>query len=72
MIASVLTTAFDVFLLLLLMRFGFRKIEAIVIILILTIRVIFEVTWLSRKPRHRCDVGWIRTTTVVSTHASGC
>ncbi|MDR3190585.1 MAG: Nramp family divalent metal transporter [Lactobacillaceae bacterium] len=41
MIASVLTTAFDVLLLLLLMRFGFRKIEAIVITLILTILIIF-------------------------------
>lgn len=42
MIASVLTTAFDVLLLLLLMRFGFRKIEAIVITLILTILGIFS------------------------------
>lgn len=41
MIASVLTTALDVFLLLLLMKFGFRKIEAIVMTLILTILVIF-------------------------------
>lgn len=41
MIASVLTTAFDVILLLLLMRFGFRKIEAIVMTLIITILVIF-------------------------------
>lgn len=42
MIASVLTTAFDVVLLLLLMKFGFRKIEAIVITLILTILIIFS------------------------------
>ncbi|QIL51154.1 divalent metal cation transporter [Weissella coleopterorum] len=41
MIASVLTTALDVFLLLLLMKFGFRKIEAIVMTLILTILAIF-------------------------------
>ncbi|WP_220741235.1 Nramp family divalent metal transporter [Leuconostoc miyukkimchii] len=41
MIASVLTTAFDVILLLLLMKFGFRKIEAIVMTLILTILLIF-------------------------------
>lgn len=41
MIASVLTTAFDVLLLLLLMKFGFRKIEAIVMTLIITILVIF-------------------------------
>lgn len=41
MIASVLTTAFDVVLLLLLMKFGFRKIEAIVMTLILTILFIF-------------------------------
>lgn len=41
MIASVLTTAFDVILLLLLMKFGFRKIEAIVMTLIITILVIF-------------------------------
>ncbi|CAM3152424.1 Nramp family divalent metal transporter [Leuconostoc rapi] len=41
MIASVLTTAFDVVLLLLLMKFGFRKIEAIVMTLIITILVIF-------------------------------
>ncbi|KRN32480.1 NRAMP family manganese (Mn2+) transporter [Weissella halotolerans DSM 20190] len=42
MIASVLTTAFDVVILLLLMKFGFRKIEAIVMTLILTIIVIFS------------------------------
>ncbi|MGO1336926.1 MAG: Nramp family divalent metal transporter [Leuconostoc fallax] len=41
MLVSVLTTAFDVILLLLLMHFGFRKIEAIVITLIVTIMVIF-------------------------------
>ncbi len=41
MIASVLTTAFDVVLLLILMKFGFRKIEAIVMTLIITILVIF-------------------------------
>ncbi len=41
MIASVLTTALDVILLLGLMKFGFRKIEAIVMTLILTILVIF-------------------------------
>ncbi|KAA8365722.1 Nramp family divalent metal transporter [Leuconostoc carnosum] len=50
MIASVLTTAFDVILLLLLMRFGFRKIEAIVITLIVTILVIFAYLVILAKP----------------------
>jgi len=50
MIASVLTTAFDVILLLLLMKFGFRKIEAIVITLILTILVIFGYLVVSSNP----------------------
>ncbi|MBD9365135.1 Nramp family divalent metal transporter [Leuconostoc mesenteroides] len=50
MIASVLTTAFDVILLLLLMRFGFRKIEAIVMTLIITILVIFAYLVILSKP----------------------
>ncbi|MDR3241463.1 MAG: Nramp family divalent metal transporter [Lactobacillaceae bacterium] len=50
MIASVLTTAFDVVLLLLLMRFGFRKIEAIVMTLIITILVIFGYLVILSKP----------------------
>lgn len=41
MIAGVLITVLDVFLLLLLMRIGFRKIEAIVATLIITIMVVF-------------------------------
>lgn len=50
MIASVLTTAFDVILLLLLMHFGFRKIEAIVMTLIITILVIFAYLVILSKP----------------------
>lgn len=50
MIASVLTTAFDVLLLLLLMKFGFRKIEAIVMTLIITILVIFAYLVILSKP----------------------
>ncbi|GAK30879.1 NRAMP family manganese (Mn2+) transporter [Weissella oryzae SG25] len=50
MIASVLTTAFDVVLLLLLMKFGFRKIEAIVITLILTILMIFSYLVILSQP----------------------
>lgn len=50
MIASVLTTAFDVVLLLLLMKFGFRKIEAIVMTLIITILVIFAYLVALSKP----------------------
>ncbi|QEA57527.1 divalent metal cation transporter [Weissella hellenica] len=50
MIASVLTTALDVILLLLLMRFGFRKIEAIVVTLILTILFIFGYLVVSSDP----------------------
>lgn len=50
MIASVLTTALDVVLLLLLMRFGFRKIEAIVVTLILTILFIFGYLVVSSDP----------------------
>ncbi|CBL92285.1 divalent metal cation transporter MntH [Leuconostoc gasicomitatum] len=50
MIASVLTTAFDVILLLLLMKFGFRKIEAIVMTLIITILVIFAYLVVLSKP----------------------
>ena len=50
MIASVLTTAFDVLLLLLLMKFGFRKIEAIVMTLILTILLIFAYLVILSKP----------------------
>lgn len=51
MIASVLTTAFDVILLLLLMKFGFRKIEAIVMTLIITILVIFAYLVILSKPQ---------------------
>ncbi|MCZ9311251.1 Nramp family divalent metal transporter [Weissella koreensis] len=50
MIASVLTTALDVFLLLLLMKFGFRKIEAIVMTLILTILAIFAYLVILSQP----------------------
>jgi len=51
MIASVMTTAFDVILLLLLMRFGFRKIEAIVMTLIITILVIFAYLVILANPQ---------------------
>ncbi len=50
MIASVLTTAFDVVLLLLLMKFGFRKIEAIVMTLIITILAIFAYLVVLSRP----------------------
>ncbi|WP_278393610.1 Nramp family divalent metal transporter [Leuconostoc lactis] len=70
MIASVLTTAFDVLLLLLLMKFGFRKIEAIVMTLILTILLIFAYLVILSKP----DVvamfgGYLPQLQAVSTHA---
>lgn len=48
---SILITVFDVFILLLLMRLGFRKIEAIVGTLILTILVIFLYLVLLAKPQ---------------------
>lgn len=69
MIASVLTTAFDVLLLLLLMKFGFRKIEAIVMTLILTILLIFAYLVILSKP----DVvamfgGYLPQLQAVSTH----
>lgn len=69
MIASVLTTAFDVLLLLLLMKFGFRKIEAIVMTLILTILLIFAYLVILSKP----DVvamfgGYLPKLQAVSTH----
>lgn len=71
MIASVLTTAFDVLLLLLLMKFGFRKIEAIVMTLILTILLIFAYLVILSKP----DVvamfgGYLPQLQAVSTHGS--
>nr|WP_057755701.1 Nramp family divalent metal transporter [Weissella kandleri] len=50
MILSVFTTAFDVVLLLLLMKFGFRKIEAIVMTLIVTILLIFGYLVVISKP----------------------
>ncbi|WP_278364608.1 Nramp family divalent metal transporter [Leuconostoc lactis] len=71
MIASVLTTAFDVLLLLLLMKFGFRKIEAIVMTLILTILLIFAYLVILSKP----DVvamfgGYLPQLQAVSTHGT--
>lgn len=70
MIASVLTTAFDVILLLLLMKFGFRKIEAIVITLILTILVIFGYLVISSDPNIVAMLGgYLPKLQVVSTSA---
>ncbi|WP_134643873.1 Nramp family divalent metal transporter [Weissella cibaria] len=70
MIASVLTTAFDVILLLLLMRFGFRKIEAIVITLILTILFIFGYLVVSSNPDIVAMLGgYVPQLQAVSTHA---
>lgn len=69
MIASVLTTAFDVILLLLLMRFGFRKIEAIVMTLIITILVIFGyLVILSRPELSALFGGYLPQIQAVSTH----
>ena len=70
MIASVLTTAFDVILLLLLMRFGFRKIEAIVTTLILTILFIFGYLVVSSNPDIVAMLGgYVPQLQAVSTHA---
>ena len=70
MIASVLTTAFDVILLLLLMKFGFRKIEAIVITLILTILIIFGYLVISSDPNIVAMLGgYLPKLQVVSTSA---
>jgi manganese transport protein len=71
MIASVLTTALDVFLMLMLMKFGFRKIEAIVATLIATIVLIFGYLVISSNP----DVaamfgGYLPSLTAVSTTSS--
>ena len=69
MIASVLTTAFDVILLLLLMRFGFRKIEAIVMTLIITILVIFAyLVALSNPDIVALFGGYLPQLQAVSTH----
>lgn len=69
MIASVLTTAFDVILLLLLMRFGFRKIEAIVMTLIITILVIFAYLVILSKPELSAMFGgYLPQLQAVSTH----
>ncbi|MBZ6004046.1 Nramp family divalent metal transporter [Leuconostoc gelidum subsp. aenigmaticum] len=69
MIASVLTTAFDVVLLLLLMKFGFRKIEAIVMTLIITILVIFGYLVILSNP-NLVDLfgGYLPQLQAVSTH----
>ncbi|MEX0380120.1 Nramp family divalent metal transporter [Leuconostoc sp. MS02] len=69
MIASVLTTAFDVVLLLLLMKFGFRKIEAIVMTLIITILVIFGYLVVLSNP-NLVDLfgGYLPQLQAVSTH----
>lgn len=70
MIASVLTTAFDVVLLLLLMKFGFRKIEAIVMTLIITILVIFGYLVILSNP-NLVDLfgGYLPQLQAVSTHS---
>lgn len=69
MIASVLTTALDVVLLLLLMRFGFRKIEAIVVTLILTILFIFGYLVVSSNPNLTALFGgYLPQLQTVSTH----
>ncbi|AFS41002.1 Nramp family divalent metal transporter [Leuconostoc gelidum] len=69
MIASVLTTAFDVVLLLILMKFGFRKIEAIVMTLIITILVIFGYLVILSNP-NLVDLfgGYLPQLQAVSTH----
>ena len=69
MIVSVLTTAFDVLLLLLLMRFGFRKIEAIVITLIMTILFVFlYLVVLSRPDIAAMFGGYLPKIQAVNTH----
>ena len=71
MIASVLTTAFDVILLLLLMKFGFRKIEAIVMTLIITILVIFTYLVILSKPELLPMFGgYLPQLQTLSSHAS--
>ncbi|CAK1232700.1 Nramp family divalent metal transporter [Fructobacillus fructosus] len=50
LLVTIFLTAFDVVILLLLMKFGFRKIEAIVMTLILTILVVFVYLTILSKP----------------------
>ncbi|MBS9336543.1 Nramp family divalent metal transporter [Fructobacillus papyrifericola] len=50
LLVTVFLTAFDVIILLLLMKFGFRKIEAIVMTLIVTILVVFVYLTILSKP----------------------
>ena len=63
LLAGVLITVFDVFLLLLLMRIGFRKIEAIVATLILTIMVVFVYeVWIASPDMGQVAGGFLPTT----------
>ncbi|CAH1852236.1 Nramp family divalent metal transporter [Convivina praedatoris] len=69
MIVTVLLTAFDVVLLLLLMKFGFRKIEAIVATLILTILVVYVyLVALSHPDWLGVLAGYVPQPHVLSTH----
>lgn len=56
-LTGVLLTAFDVLLLLLLMKLGFRKIEAIVMTLILTVLVIFTYLMMRSNPSVTAIIG---------------
>lgn len=69
MLVSVLTTVLDVLLLLLLMRFGFRKIEAIVITLIMTILFVFLYLVVLSRPDIAAQFGgYLPKIQDVSTH----
>ncbi|MDF7637235.1 Nramp family divalent metal transporter [Leuconostocaceae bacterium ESL0958] len=57
LLVTVFLTAFDVIILLLLMKFGFRKIEAIVMTLILTILLVFAYLTILSRPDWMAVVG---------------
>ncbi|HEY4399337.1 MAG TPA: Nramp family divalent metal transporter [Lactobacillaceae bacterium] len=71
-LVGVFLTAFDVLLLLLLMKLGFRKIEAIVMTLIGTVLIIFVYLMIRSNPNF-ADVlqGIIPSAAAVSTHSPG-
>ena len=69
---AILVTVLDVFLLLLIMKLGFKKIEAIVSTLILTILVIFVyLVALSEPSVAGILEGYLPTPTLFETHAAG-
>ena len=69
---AILVTVLDVFLLLLIMKLGFKKIEAIVSTLILTILVIFVYLVVLSEPSITGILeGYLPTPTLFETHAAG-